>query len=222
MYKVVQATLNSHPEAWSGIPKFAEMVTRLDNRIAQVELMMQNQAFSGKPITQEKNLRANELVNRLFTLTVIARSYAIEIGDTLLESRMTVRKTDLRRGDVKARLDRMNLLLEQVQPHLENLIEFGLSVEMVEEVMALRDDFASKISAPRMHIIARSQMRSNINQTVRQIDLLISVKIASMVALVEQTHPDFAGKFNRSRVVIDLRNRTNRPPTPPTDEELET
>jgi hypothetical protein len=37
-----------------------------------------------------------------------------------------------------------------------------------------------------------------------------------------QTHPDFAGKFNRSRVVIDLRNRTNRPATPPTDEELET
>ena len=213
MYKAVQATCNQYQTAWNGIPKFEEIMSRFNTQLSEMETLMANYSNDKRWITAEKNAVYHELMNRTYALSVIARAYAIEQKDSEMIRKFTVKKTSLRKGDVKLRLDRIDNIINMVNEVGYDLIDFGVSPELLEEVTALRDKFNGLIWSPRMVRVKRTQTRLAVTHMVKSIDLLISVKLSGMISILATEHPAFSTQFNSARVIVDLRSKRSPKPS---------
>ncbi len=213
MYKAVQATCKQYQTAWNGIPKFEEVMSRFNTQLSEMETLMANYSKDKRWITAEKNAVYHELMNRTYALSVIARAYAIEQKDSEMIRKFTVKKTSLRKGDVKLRLDRIDNIINMVNEVGYDLIDFGVSPELLEEVTALRDKFNGLIWSPRMVRVKRTQTRLAVTHMVKSIDLLISVKLSGMISILATEHPAFSTQFNSARVIVDLRSKRSPKPS---------
>lgn len=213
MYKAVQATCNQYQTAWSGIPKFEEIMSRFSTQLSEMESLMASYSRDKKWITAEKVAINRELVNRTFALSVIARAYAIEQKDSEMIRKFSVTKTLLNKGDAKLRLDRIDYLINMVNDIGYDLIDFGVSPELLEEINTLRDKFKSLIWSPRMERVKRTQIREAVANLVTSIDLLIKVKLTGMISILAVEHPAFSTQFNAARVIVDLRSKRSSKPS---------
>jgi hypothetical protein len=99
---------------------------------------------------------------------------------------------------------------------LENeLVDFGVSTELLIELLNLRDAFNDLLYKPRERTVKRKEINQAINDLVREIDDVLVNQLRPMVQIIGRTNPKFMRQFTAAMIIVDLRNRKSAKHTNP-------
>ena len=215
MYQAVLATIKRHEEAWTGVPKFEEGVGLMEQKMTKILVL------SGK-IDQLKSHATQEIIeieqtmrNKLHALVMMAKRYAETTENRTLVAELTVTKSTLRRGSAAVRMNRYGRYINMVVGLENELVDFGVSTELLIELLNLRDAFNDLLYKPRERTVKRKEINQAINDLVREIDDVLVNQLRPMVQIIGRTNPKFMRQFTAAMIIVDLRNRKSAKHTNP-------
>lgn len=206
MYHSVHDTLKRFENVWEGIPKFEQAVQLLADDIAEITSLNSEIVNASTIASESKKQVEIELVDKLYNLVLMARSYAASEENDELMLQLKITKHNLSKGNVNDRIARYDKFISLVSELEVVLADYGVPASYLQEVIVKSDQFIAMVSKPREIIIQSGARRVERNALIAKIDTLIRSKIAGMVNFLEENHPRFAEEFERASIIVDYRN----------------
>ncbi len=207
MYEAVLSTIQKNQSVWEGIPVFVELVETLQTKIAEVNTLTQLREADKKWVTKQKDDLFIEIENRAYALSFIMRTYGKMRNRPDIEGQFSINKRFFTKGDAKVRLARINQVIEMSQELSEDLIEFGLSPEMITELVDKRNQLNALLFEPRNIIVLKKKRGLMIDKLIRSIDDIIHTQIFSLLKIMENDHPEFVIEYTVSKIIVDRKGK---------------
>jgi hypothetical protein len=219
MYEAVRSTLQKNESKWETIPVFVDLVLNFYTKVEEINELANTRSANKKWITEQKNALFTEVSNRTFALIGVLRTYAKVIQNTEMEREFTQRKGEFVSGNAKLRLNRINGVIAKVEAMSTELVDFGLSPELIDEVIDKRNQLTALLFEPRNIVVERKKKGKLIASLTREIDDIVHTQLFSLIRLMEKEQPAFAIEYAVSKTLVDLRGKRqtrNTPDAPPT------
>ena len=221
MYEAVRSTLQKNESKWETIPVFVDLVLNFYTKVEEINELANLRSANKKWVTQQKNALLIEVSNRAFALTGVLRTYAKVIKNTEMEREFTQRKKEFISGNVKLRLNHINGVIAKVESMNTELVDFGLSPELIDEVIDKRNQLTALLFEPRNIIVERRKKGTLVANLMREIDDIVHTQLFSLIRLLEKEHPAFVIEYAMSKTIVDLRGKRqtrNATQAPPQDD----
>lgn len=201
MYQSVHAVLSQYQTVWQGIPAFAGAVSNFESQfeLLQTSLVEQSSATTG--VSTDKNLRIEELRERILlvqrTLFLLGR----EQGDTLLQERNRKTKSSLTTMSFGKLAVRCKEVKVDIDAHGSELINYGITPDFIEELNSQLLGIDELNNSVRLAILKRKNATESINDLELAIDKLLRVEMDGLILLFKNT--PFFKAFRHARAVVD-------------------
>ena len=202
MYLTLRIFLLSNPTILAKLPNCVEFTAALDAAIAQIQSTSEQNHFSTKGITDNKQ----QLRDTLSTLTVDnsakMQAYARYLHDTVLLAETKFTSSDLRKIPALELVDIAKGLYNRIQANIAKVTEYNLTAETQTTFKAAIDAFTESIPQPR-----QSQLKSKENtlietQAFADADEALS-NIDTLVEIVKLTEPTFYAGYKNARKIVE-------------------
>ena len=133
---------------------------------------------------------------------------AAETKDIELLSLMRITKVQLlnrSHADTVILLDR---ILIHAQQYSTELVEYGVTQELLNKMILLRDELVVKILSPRKAILKRKDTIVQIATLSSEIDLLLKNSLDKMVNVLRTDNIQFYNEYFNSRMVLSYGNNS--------------
>lgn len=209
MYRAVRDVLSSHQNDWAGIPAFGTAFTAFNDSLSQLIIKGQEQKEVITGITRNKHQVIEEAVAKALKMKNALKTFAAVNNDIILLEKVDFGKTYLRKGAQITILGRVSRILQLAQEHETALEAFGITAADIQDFQTKVAAMQQLLVAPRLAIVGRKQITSEIHELVRTLDDLIEFQLDPMVKVLKDTAPEFSRLYFDARIVIEFGHRTS-------------
>lgn len=202
MVQTVLNTLNSNPGLISTSPALGSVMTQLQLKTEEVQLMLQNYEASDEWRTIEKDNLLKSAIDETHALAKIMRAYASSVNEQNLYNRMNFTKESLRMGGINGTLLRMKEVMDTAGELLSALVNFGYDNMRFTAFTQLYDGLHSRKVAPREAIVDHKALGAQIKQQVKAIDEIIELQLDAILLVLKPTDETFYVKYKSARKMI--------------------
>lgn len=207
MYRRVKFICDQHETLWNGIPAFAEAYDAFSSKIATFNEQMAIQEAALMGVAARKKQTEGKVIDKAIVVSKVLSALALKSGDTELMARNLYSRSEWKRGNVLLRLNRFQILRQDITDHTTELADYGIDQVFIDAFDQLLDEYAMLAESPRLAIIKRKQATSLLDQMVREIDVLLGGQLDMMMEQFRNTAPEFFNGYFNARIIIDIRGR---------------
>ncbi|MEY3238171.1 MAG: hypothetical protein RI883_2272 [Bacteroidota bacterium] len=207
MYKRVKDILTTNDTIWEGIPAFVSAFETMSPKIRLMEEKEAMQQAITVGVSAEKDHIKKERIDRIFRISSALVAFSTSTENEKLRKEMKITHNSLNalaRIDLISRIDR---IIERAQTHSADLVDFGITLQDVEDIVNHRDELDEQLSNPRKAIDDRKKMNAAIIKLSKEIDMLLSGSIDQLVNVLKAVHPEFFTAYFDARLVIDYHHK---------------
>ncbi|SFD93798.1 hypothetical protein [Thermophagus xiamenensis] len=203
MFLNTQSVLDKFTDKWNTVPVMVQVKNQLDELIQRIQNLDQETVADSQVVTVQKDQILEQLAIKVAILSGIIRAYNALNEDTPLPENLNISKTDIikaREADVESIVAP---LIEKVRSNLENLADYGVTEEMINEVETTLDDFKALIGKPR-------EIRNSVFAAINSLDELfdktsdlLKKSLDGLMLRYQLSDPVFYDEYSRARVIVD-------------------
>ena len=208
MYQMVSDIINDYPSAWSGIPKFATTFTTFSAKFESLKVLAEKERAYIVGVKDSRDSLREETAENAIQISSALVALAAETKDIELLSLMRITKVQLlnrSHADTVILLDR---ILIHAQQYSTELVEYGVTQELLNKMILLRDELVVKILSPRKAILKRKDTIVQIATLSSEIDLLLKNSLDKMVNVLRTDNIQFYNEYFNSRMVLSYGNNS--------------
>ncbi len=208
MYQMVSDIINDYPSAWSGIPKFATTFTTFSAKFESLKVLAEKERAYVVGVKDSRDSLREETAENAIQISSALVALAAETKDIELLSLMRITKVQLlnrSHADTVILLDR---ILIHAQQYSTELVEYGVTQELLNKMILLRDELVVKILSPRKAILKRKDTIVQIATLSSEIDLLLKNSLDKMVNVLRTDNIQFYNEYFNSRMVLSYGNNS--------------
>jgi hypothetical protein len=208
MYQMVSDIINDYPSAWSGIPKFATTFTTFSAKFESLKVLAEKERAYVVGVKDSRDSLREETAENAIQISSALVALAAETKDIELLSLMRITKVQLlnrSHADTVILLDR---ILIHAQQYSIELVEYGVTQELLNKMILLRDELVVKILSPRKAILKRKDTIVQIATLSSEIDLLLKNSLDKMVNVLRTDNIQFYNEYFNSRMVLSYGNNS--------------
>ncbi len=208
MYQMVSDIISDYPSAWSGIPKFATTFTTFSAKFESLKVLAEKERAYIVGVKDSRDSLREETAENAIQISSALVALAAETKDIELLSLMRITKVQLlnrSHADTVILLDR---ILIHAQQYSIELVEYGVTQELLNKMILLRDELVVKILSPRKAILKRKDTIVQIATLSSEIDLLLKNSLDKMVNVLRTDNIQFYNEYFNSRMVLSYGNNS--------------
>lgn len=208
MYQMVSDIISDYPSAWSGIPKFATTFTTFSAKFESLKVLAEKERAYVVGVKDSRDSLREETAENAIQISSALVALAAETKDIELLSLMRITKVQLlnrSHADTVILLDR---ILIHAQQYSTDLVEYGVTQELLNKLILLRDELVVKILSPRKAILKRKDTIVQIATLSSEIDLLLKNSLDKMVNVLRTDNIQFYNEYFNSRMVLSYGNNS--------------
>ena len=205
---MVSDIINDYPSAWSGIPKFATTFTTFSAKFESLKVLAEKERAYIVGVKDSRDSLREETAENAIQISSALVALAAETKDIELLSLMRITKVQLlnrSHADTVILLDR---ILIHAQQYSTELVEYGVTQELLNKMILLRDELVVKILSPRKAILKRKDTIVQIATLSSEIDLLLKNSLDKMVNVLRTDNIQFYNEYFNSRMVLSYGNNS--------------
>ena len=203
MFLTTQETLDANSSLWNMIPVLLSTKNNFDELIQRIATVNEKTITNSKAVTANKAFALKNLIEKGVTLSGILQAYAAVTGNIKLAGKVALTKSDItkiRETDVEAIIAP---IIEEARKELTNLVDYGLTEDMVVETETSLDDFKALIGQPRT---VRNQAFAAMTLLEELFDAtndVVKNKLDKLMIRFKFTHTEFYSEYERARTIVD-------------------
>lgn len=205
---MVSDIISDYPSAWSGIPKFATTFTTFSAKFESLKVLAEKERAYIVGVKDSRDSLREETAENAIQISSALVALAAETKDIELLSLMRITKVQLlnrSHADTVILLDR---ILIHAQQYSIELVEYGVTQELLNKMILLRDELVVKILSPRKAILKRKDTIVQIATLSSEIDLLLKNSLDKMVNVLRTDNIQFYNEYFNSRMVLSYGNNS--------------
>lgn len=205
---MVSDIISDYPSAWSGIPKFATTFTTFSAKFESLKVLAEKERAYIVGVKDSRDSLREETAENAIQISSALVALAAETKDIELLSLMRITKVQLlnrSHADTVILLDR---ILIHAQQYSTELVEYGVTQELLNKMILLRDELVVKILSPRKAILKRKDTIVQIATLSSEIDLLLKNSLDKMVNVLRTDNIQFYNEYFNSRMVLSYGNNS--------------
>ncbi|RYD89255.1 MAG: hypothetical protein EOP50_17805, partial [Sphingobacteriales bacterium] len=187
MFNAMLLFFASYAAVINRVPALAAAVDRFRRFLEQCKEAMAEEQLVTQGITEDKNTLEGRLCQQVAVIAGAASAYATEKGNGELAGEMNFTQRDLGRLGAADLLSTVRRIFSQVNPHIRDLADFGVTQESLDRAKETADAFEGKTSAPRQGINIRSDAGERAAELVSQTNAVLRKSIDKLVRQFETT-----------------------------------
>lgn len=208
MYQMVSDIINDNSSAWSGIPKFATSFTTYSAKFESLKVLAEKERAYIVGVKDSRDSFREETAEKAIQISSALVALATETKNIELLSLMRITKAQLlnrSHADTVILLDR---ILIHTQEYAADLVEFGITQVLIDNLVLSRDELVVKILSPRKAILKRKDTIVQITKLTSEIDILLKNSIDKMVYVLRSEDEQFYNEYFNSRMLLSYGNNS--------------
>lgn len=203
MFLATQECLDSNSPLWNMIPMLLTSKNNFDELIQRIADVNEKTISNSKAITVDKAKALQNLVEKAVTISGILQAFAAITGNIKLAGKVSITKSDItkiRETDVEAVIAP---IIKAARNRLAELVDYGLSEDMVLELETSLDDFNTQIGQPRTvrnQAFAAMTLMDELFDTANDI---LKNKLDKLMIRFKFTNIEFYSEYERARTIVD-------------------
>jgi hypothetical protein len=203
MYEATNDVLQSNAAIWTPNVPFNAAVGELEDGIADIGDLRDQQEADTTGITEDKDERRTTLEEKTYTIGSVISFYASTTGNRDLLKKVNFGKSELS----KARDNELPGMSDQVhQAAVDNaaaILPYGVTALMTAALKTAIDNYVDYISKPRAAVSETSAATEQLPNVFENTDKLLEERIDKGMELFKAANPDFYAQYFIAREIIN-------------------
>jgi len=217
MSLAVLDVMDNYESFWSGLKRFAPMVTELDGLVADVLEKSGLQGTRRTGLAQGKNRKQVVMIELVSTLAGDLHNIAVTDGDADLEGKTNLYKSDfLGMGDAEVG-PACREIVKLAKAHAAELDELGTTAEDIAEAEAAIEAYVPLVASPRVATTQRKTITEDIATLLGKIDELYEKRLDRAMRKFAKKNKAFYDDYQNARLIVNLGARHEKEETAPAD-----
>ncbi|MGQ1890528.1 hypothetical protein ACT29H_08800 [Thermophagus sp. OGC60D27] len=203
MFLNTQSVLDKSTDKWNSVPVMVQVKNQLDELIQRIRERDKETVLDSQAVTEQKEQILEQLAIKTAILSGIVRAYYALNEDEPFPENLNFSKSKIQYAR-EAEVESMVVpLIEKVRAELENLADFGVTEDMINEVETTLDDFKALIGKPR-------EIRNSVFAAINSLDELfdktselLKKTLDGLMLRYQLSDPAFYDEYTRARVIVD-------------------
>ncbi len=210
MYLAVRKCLNDNNAIWAPFAGIGSVVTLFLAKITQIQNTENRQQRSTSGATNTKKELKTELIDLLLVVIGALKSYAKDINDENLFSSVDFNLSDLERIGDSLLTDRGNLILGIANTHAASILDKGVTMVMLGDLLTLVNEYDASAVGPRNVISDKKTATEQLAVLVEETDEILNENLDGLILQFKTTNNDFFLNYFNNRTVIDVGTQHTR------------
>lgn len=203
MYRMVIDTLNEYQPVWEGTPKFVDALSLFSSKFEQLQFHAERSRAYTLGVKESRDSLRADVAGLGIQISSALTALGAERGDLELIAQMRITENQLLKfshSDVIILLDR---ILGNITGNEEDLIQFGISEEVINAFQTKRDELMVTIMAPRKAIMKRKDSSQQILALCEEMDNLLKYKLDRLVRVLRPNSESLFTEYQAARMILD-------------------
>jgi len=210
MYLTVMQITNYFPEAWQGYLPFRNQYSEFETLVDKIRAIRPLQETKITGVTKDKTALRYKAVDKAIEISEKVFAFASITENYKLKDRVAYTTTDLKRCRDTVANDFNQIIYTEASKYLNELAEYGVSQEDLDELKTLNDAYSAIVANPRQAITNRPKTTSYPNNYFKDADIILKERLDKLVNYFKNSSPDFWHQFKSARKIIDLGYRRKK------------
>lgn len=202
MWIVIRSILADNYDLWKADIGMIKAVERFDKYYNEIEENSHIQSITITGITEQKNDMRQQLIKKLVVFASRIRSYAAVVDNMELYYKIKCTKTWLKEISVVELLSFINNTISIAEKYLDNLQDYGIDKQKINELQAMQNKFDKYSLKPRSATVVRSDSTSFIKEAIPRLAEFVRRVLDTNLMRYSESHPEFYGKYKIARRLV--------------------
>jgi len=202
MFLSTQSFLDTNAAVWNGIPRLVNYKNMYDEIISRIHSKSETTKLDVS-VTQKKEQLKETIASKTSMLSGILQIIATEENDMDLVKAIKVTKSDLlklKESDIDSTVKNITT---KAAEKLEVLTEFGVTQDVITELLSSVQDYNVLIGKPRTILSQRFAALSNIEELFDEGNSILKLKLDNSMVLFRDLQSEFYTGYQNARTIID-------------------
>jgi len=204
MYLMVQDFLSENQTIWGSVPRFVDAVQLFNTKLEQIRINSEQQSSFTVGVLPQRNKFKSDTLIIAFQVRLALRALAVDLEDMEMYVKMKGSRSSMFKGSNMEILLRIDIILNMTSEHANQLSEYGITTEILEDLQSRRNELTVGIFSPGKAIIKRKDMSSILSNHFKETDKLLKDKIDGLVEIFRISQPEFYNSFQNVRKVVHV------------------
>lgn len=209
MFITVEQVTDFYSEVWSNFKAFSDQFTLFKSSVQNINQTVVDQRRKITGVTKDKLEARNKAVKSGLLISEAIRAYASVIGNHKMADRVKINSSELNKGRDTVILADLRVILETAEQNIDQLADYDITQDMIDELAGLIEAFAAVLENPRQAITNRSKATKKLKEQILEADLILKNRLDNLISRFREMNPDFWNQYKDARKIINhgLRKR---------------
>jgi len=217
MLNAVLSFLKLNISAWGNSTVMAELITKLETLIGEIESIRRitNSDLTG--ITAEKLVQQEILINKAYELSSMLYAMASRSENMVLLGKVDFTEHELqnaRGGDLISTCKTIATLVEE---NLTDLVPYELTQADVTVLEEMIGNFSNNLPTHRVSVAERKAANDRLKEVFSAVDILVNEQLDRMMVRYRSSSPDLYAAYINARTIVNYGIRHEKEEKPKMD-----
>lgn len=217
MLNAVLSFLKLNISAWGNSTVMAELITKLETLIGEIESIRRitNSDLTG--ITAEKLVQQEILINKAYELSSMLYAMASRSENMVLLGKVDFTEHELqnaRGGDLISTCKTIATLVEE---NLTDLVTYELTQADVTVLEEMIGNFSNNLPTHRVSVAERKAANDRLKEVFSAVDTLVNEQLDRMMVRYRSSSPDLYAAYINARTIVNYGIRHEKEEKPKMD-----
>lgn len=215
MYLAVLGVMDKYNAVWSPLTAIADMVTRLQGFVSDLQGASGIQGTPQTGIAGGKRRANVAMINLAAEIAGDLHAFAVKNNDTVLAAKVDLHVSDLANEGDTVIGPHCQEIHDLANTNAAGILPFGTTAADITALKTAIDAYTPLVTKPREAIVSRKVVTGDIEATQNDADALLKDELDRSMRKFKTKNPPFFGEYTNARMIIDLGSQSNPPPAAP-------
>lgn len=205
-YVLVNKCIELNQQKVNQLPMGGNLALELKNVIGKIDDIRKEQELQLTGVARDKRETRALLEKKTMQVVVRLIAYAAHKNDTLLEDKIGFTMSDLRNAADTIVKDRCDAVYTKAKELLADLAGYGITLQVLDDLRKLIDQYHDLIPMPRQRIIERKKQKETLDMLFREADKTLAL-LDKTVGMVRWDDDSLYSDYMNARAIIDLKGK---------------
>jgi len=203
MYQSVFSVMDDFQSVWQSVPAFVSAYANFNSKLELLRVRLTEHSSTIVGVSVEKGLRLADLRERMLVTHRSLFLYGQAAGNVLLRERNRKTKSGLDKLNIAKLAVCCNELKNDLVLYGAQLSDYGITAEMIAELLPMLSGIDDLNNSPRKAILKRKSTTQSISELERALDEILRTEMDNLILVFKKNQPEFFRAFRDARIVID-------------------
>ncbi|MFT5469645.1 MAG: hypothetical protein ACI8UO_004767 [Verrucomicrobiales bacterium] len=203
MYYAVIAACAKHNTAWQTLPAFANGYGEFQTEVDAISAAAETQQAGITGAAKDKSARRQTMAESAFPIAASVQAWATLNDNATLAGRIAFTLSDFLYGRDTESEERARLVHTEAAAILASLADYGVTQQLLDNLLAAIDAYKTTLTAPRAAITNRKTATAAIKTGFANADTILRDRMDKIVPILEATQPAFVTDYRNARIIVD-------------------